>query len=211
MPHTKYIWQKSAAFLTVTLLLAAAFLYQLTRERRQQTVHSTETPARVASARTATRVRQTSFVGAAQFSISGEAYIPVAGALRKREISRSVMDEQKRYSGDRTPLLNEVIRLSPKYFPPDARVISDRHSSESPDRFLINLNRAFVNPQFWRGRNRHNSLLAFHALARNVAFMNMPKGPALPVQFIIEGKQVAKIGAFAAGRPLRPDKIIRGS
>lgn len=145
---------------------------------------------------------------ALQFSTSSKAYIPINGTLKTQEVASSVSEAQQQAFGDRTPLLNEVIRLAPGYFPPQARVVSVNSGSRSGN-FLINLNRAFANPKFWRTRNRRDSGLAFHALARNVAFMNEPKGAPLPVQFLIEGKRVNSIGAFNTSQPLPPDKLIR--
>lgn len=144
----------------------------------------------------------------AQFSIAGAAYVPTDEGLRLREVSRETMRAQTRMTGNRTPVLNEVIGLAPRYFPPGARVLENPNFDGVVSGAVINLNRAFANPKFWKNRSRRETILAFHALARNVAFQNEPKGAPLEVQFLLEGKRVAKIGAFATARPLQPDAIL---
>ena len=179
MPNFKWTMQKTFAVLALALLAGAAYSYA-----------------------SKTRILRP----AIQYSINTGAYIPVGNALKAIPISSQVRDAQSRGHGNRTPLLNEVIRLAPRYYPPRARVLDagcDGYNCE------VNLNSAFSNLRFWRGRKRRHSVIAFHALARNIAFMNLPKGVALPVQFVIEGKRVARIGAFNASQPLPPDKIIK--
>lgn len=141
-----------------------------------------------------------------QFSVSAAAYVPVAGALVERKVAREVVAAQGKLFGNRAPLVNEVIRLAPAYFPSGARVLSLPETTDAGA--VINLNAAFANPKFWQGRSRRDTQLAFHALARNVAFKNEPKGVPLPVRFLVEGKRVTKIGSFDTSRPLQPDEII---
>lgn len=141
-----------------------------------------------------------------QFSVSATAYIPAAGALAERKVAREVVAAQSKLFGNRAPLLNEVIRLAPAYFPPAAHVLPTPQNAGSGA--VINLSSAFANPKFWRDRSRRDTKLAFHALARNVAFQNEPKGAPLPVRFLVEGKRVTTIGSFDANQPLQPDEII---
>ena len=141
-----------------------------------------------------------------QFSVGAMAYVPVAGALVRREVPRAVVEEQAKLFGNRVPLLNDVIRQARTSFPRGARVLS-APQSEGQDA-VINLNAAFADPKFWRGRSHGDARLAFHALARNVAFQNEPKGVPLKVRFLVEGKRIAKIGSFDTAQPLRPEAII---
>jgi hypothetical protein len=146
---------------------------------------------------------------ARQFSISTVIYLPIRGGLRKTRVASTVISTQTRLSGDRTPLLNEVIRLAPHYFPPRARVLSVDQRSLTQSHFLINLNRWFSNSKFWKYRNRDQCRLAFHSLARNAAFINEGKGIPLPVRFVIEGKLVPRIGSFQTKGLLEPANIIQ--
>lgn len=190
MSQSNLLPQKTIAFLVLAALLCVPFSYQLEAQSRPE-------PA---------------FASPRQFSTSGEVTVPVGGRLKQREASPQVVRKQMKGYGNRTPLLNEAIRLAPAYYPPGARVLDvDSYSDSSGQHFRVNLNRAFVNSRFWRGKKRRVSILAFHALARNIAFTHLSKGTALPVRFVIEGKSVARIGAFVTSRPLRPEKIIRAS
>jgi hypothetical protein len=145
-----------------------------------------------------------------QYSVSGVAYVPFRGSLKERKVAFSVLNAQARFAGSRTPLLNEVIRLVPHYFPPHARVLSIRQTGSAKQQyFVVNLNRSFANSSFWKSRKRRACRLAFHSLARNVAFQNEGKGIPLAVRFAIEGKFVPRIGSFGTTRPLEPHKIIK--
>ena len=134
------------------------------------------------------------------------AYVPVAGVLVEREVPHTVVEKQTKLFGNRVPLLNDVIRQAPTYFPSGAHVLPVPEREEQSA--IINLNAAFAAPKFWRGRSHDDVQLAFHALARNVAFQDEPKGAPLKVRFLLEGKRVAKIGSFDTAQPLRPDEII---
>lgn len=209
MLKTRFMGNKMKIFLAIALLLCVALLYQFRAERLRQTAHISATPARVGIASAETPRTNLSPMPAEQFSFSTVAYVPVRGFLRERKLSPVVEGAQVCAHGDRTPLLNEVIRLAPNYFPPHAHVIAvEQDEGQTSDFFLINLNRSFSNVDFWRGRKRRDTILALHSLARNVAFQHDGKGIPLPVQFVIEGKRVAKIGAFAASQLLPADKII---
>jgi len=158
---------------------------------------------------TATRTLPTTPRPARQFSYSTIAFIPTARGLQQRGVSPTVQAAQRRAHGNRKPLLNEVIRLAPNFYPPQARVLEVKRGGLRGTYFVIDLNRAFFNEKYWSGRSRKDTNLAVHALARNVAFMNAGKGIPLPVKFVVEGKQVASIGSFAADRLVMVKEIMR--
>lgn len=148
-----------------------------------------------------------SLVSPAQFSTAIEVAVPVGGSLQMRPISRAIIDDQSRTEGDRLPVLNEVIRLAPAYFPSGARVLPS-NAKVNQGTEAINLNRAFADAKFWKNRSRQDTKLAFHALARVLAFRNQPKGASEAVLFLVEGKRVMKIGSFSTKAPLQPEDII---
>ncbi len=167
---------KVALFLSVASILATTLHFQSRGGKVAPTPPTNPAPSRVVGSPisfvTSDRLKRSP----AQFSVSTKCYIPARGRLREREVASQIVEAQSRATGNRTPLLNEVIRLAPRYFPPGARV-SESHQGD--EEFIINLNRAFFNETFWRGRTRRDTLLALHALARNIAFINYGKGISL--------------------------------
>lgn len=149
-----------------------------------------------------------------QHRITSELYVPIKGKLVKKPLTRK-MTSQSLAFGTKIIVLNEVIRQSPRYFPPSAKVLSlkkitwrNKVTKNKYSFFLLTLNEAFLNKGFWKRRGKENTLFAFHALARNIAFTNYGKSAPSPVRFVVKGKQVTKIGSFSTKYPLAPDKIL---
>ena len=141
-------------------------------------------------------------------------YVPIRGKLVKKPLTGKMSSDSMAF-GNKVIVLNEVIRLSPRYFPPGAKVLSvsqtnwyNKATKNSYAFYPLTLNKAFLNNSFWKKRGKQNTLFAFHALARNIAFTNDGKGIPLPVLFVVKGKRVTKIGSFSIKYHLVPDKIL---
>lgn len=100
--------------------------------------------------------------------------------------------------------LQDVINASKVLFPESTKVQSVDVGGASP--IEVNFNRAFINPRFWR---RHKTMkLAVYSIVNNIGNKDLPKGPPLPVQILVEGKRVDAINSFDIRKPRKPDMSI---
>jgi hypothetical protein len=142
----------------------------------------------------------------AQFSVPGEMLIAADdGKLHHQEywppanlISGTRLNEMHRRH------LQDVVNASKVLFPNGTKVQSV--DMRGANRIKVNFNKAFTSPKFWR---RHNSMkLAVYSIVNNIGNINLPKGPPLPVQILVEGKRVEAINGFSILEPRKPDMSL---
>ncbi len=142
----------------------------------------------------------------AQFSTSPSVLVPGDdGSLHERPLPKAVLAAQSKAKGNRTPVLNQVIRMASAYFPPGTKVLA---VGDAPKAFTINLNQAFDNQDFWSQSGETTAQLAVYTLVNNVAYQNAGKGKTMPVQLLIEGKPASTLGEFDASDAIDPDLTL---
>lgn len=123
--------------------------------------------------------------------------------LHEKKVSRLAIDSQLK-SGDRAaPGLQEIIEQSPKFYPKDAKVNS---TTETDKGMTVDLNKAFANDKFWRGKGEKVTELAVYALVNSAAKTTSADGASAPrpVMFTIEKKPAQTMGEFAVDGSIEP-------
>ena len=142
---------------------------------------------------------------AVEFAALETIYVPGKDdLLHEQKVSHNAIDSQLK-SGDRAaPGLQEIIEKAPQYFPPDAKVNSTTVTDKG---MTVDLNPAFVNDKFWRGKGEKMTELAVYALVNSAAKTTGAQGTSdpKPVTFTIEKKPAKTLGEFDIDGEIEPE------
>ena len=128
--------------------------------------------------------------------------------LHPEKVSRMAIDSQLK-SGDRAaPGLQEIIEKAPEFFPKNAKINSTTQTEKG---MTVDLNQAFANDEFWRGKGEKVTELAVYALVNSAAKVTGAQGVTepKPVTFTIEKKPAATMGEFDVEGEIKPqDRLV---
>lgn len=118
--------------------------------------------------------------------------------LHLRPVSKAALDAQKKF-GDPTAALAEIVRLSPKWFPPKTRVLDYHDDGKTVS---INLNRNFQDPNFWSKSGEKTTELAVYALVNSAAQSGKP------VVLEVEKRPVQTLGEMDTSDSIEPNHSL---
>ena len=139
-----------------------------------------------------------------KFSSLETIYVPGKDdLLHATKVSRMAMDSQLKSGDPAAPGLQEIIEKSPLYFPKGAKINSTTKTDKGIN---VDLNKAFTNDPFWRGKGEKTTELAVYALVNSAAKITSAQGTGepQPVTFTIEKKPAETLGEFAVDGSIEP-------
>lgn len=124
--------------------------------------------------------------------------------LHLKPVSKSALDAQKKF-GDPTAALADVVRMSPKFFPPKTRVLDFHDDGKTVS---VNLSRDFEDPKFWSKAGEMKTQMAVYALVNTAASSSGNKAVVLKT----DNRPLSALGEFDASDAIEPDpKMQAGS
>ena len=140
-----------------------------------------------------------------KFAALEKIYVPGKDdLLHEQKVSRTAIDSQLK-SGDRAaPGLQEIIDKAPQYYPKNAKINSTTQTEKG---MTVDLNKAFVNDEFWRTKGEKMTELAVYALVNSAAKTTGVQGTSdpKPVTFTIEKKPAETLGEFGIDGEVEPE------
>lgn len=118
--------------------------------------------------------------------------------LHLKPVSKTALNEQKKFKNP-VAALNDLVRMAPKSFPPQTRVL-DWHDNGST--VSINLNRNFSDSDFWSKRGEGRTRLAVYALVNSTA---NSAGKPKPVVLEVEKKPLQTVGEIDVEGSVEPN------
>lgn len=107
--------------------------------------------------------------------------------LHQKPVSKAALATQKKF-GDPTAAIAEIVKMAPKSFPPQTRVLDYHDDGKSVS---VNLNRNFEDPKFWSQAGENGTLLAVYALVNSASEAS---GTGKPVVLKVEKRPVGAVG-----------------
>lgn len=101
-------------------------------------------------------------------------------------------------------LVDLLLQKSPRSFPKGTELLEERAKVEG-DVVTLNFNKAFVNPDFWRGESRTTE--AIYSIVNTVSNYGEKDKPN-KVRFLVEGKPIPTLGEFDTSDAILPDMSL---
>lgn len=101
-------------------------------------------------------------------------------------------------------LVDLLLQKSPRSFPKGTELLEERGKVEN-DVVTLNFNRAFANPDFWRGESRGEE--AIYSIVNTVSNYGGKDKPN-KVRFLVEGKPLPSLGEFDTSDAILPDMSL---
>lgn len=108
------------------------------------------------------------------------------------------------YAAEAAYLTNELLQKSPRSFPKGTQLLE--RATVEDNVVALNFNRAFANPDFWRGEARTNE--AIYSIVNTVSSYGAEMGKPAKVRFLVEGKPIQTLGEVDVSDAIEPMTLV---